>query len=256
MRLPLIALLPLSVLIGVLPATREVPRPETPAAPQEYRGALAGEAGFQFVRIKYEGIRYSRNRTWAFDYPTAEINLHEAIDRTTRIHIDGPPIVLTLDDDRIFEYPILYLTEPGYWQTNEHEVANLQRFFARGGFMLIDDFHDHGGKSGPQWSNFYANIKQVFPDLEPVELPPEHPVWSIYYDIDPVEAPSTKDYEGFGKYDDEYWAFFDEAGRMMVLISYNQDLGDGWEWPSRNFEDASTLSFQMGINFIIYALTH
>ena len=211
---------------------------------------------FQFVRIQYEsvGSRWGR-ATWAFDYPTAERNLYEAIERTTNLRLDGEPIVLTLKDERIFEHSVLYLCEPGYWLTDDEEVANLQKYFAGGGFMIIDDFHDYQ-PGGPQWSNFYYNIKQVFPDREPVELARDHPIWSIYYDIDPVEAASAKDYEGFGRYDDVYYGIFDDDGRLMCVICYNQDIGDGWEWPERNFEDASTVSFQMAINFIMYALTH
>ncbi|MFQ5570727.1 MAG: DUF4159 domain-containing protein [Rhodothermales bacterium] len=230
-----------TLLLGSFPLTGSPP----PTSPDGY--------GFRFIRIQYTGVPYSRGYTWAYDYPTAERNLYEAIDRTTNIHLEGEPLVLTLTDPRIFEYPVLYLCEPGYWLTNDDEVKNLQKYFARGGFMIIDDFHDWGGKSGREWSNFYYNIKQVFPDREPVELSPDHPIWSIYYDIDPIEAESTK--RGFGKYADEYYGIFDDDGRLMCVICYNQDIGDGWEWPG-NLAEASTVSFQMAINFIMYALTH
>ena len=209
------------------------------------------------MRIRYSssgGGGWGRD-TWAYDYPTAEENLYEAIKRTTNIHLDAPPTVLTLTDERIFEHPILYLCEPGYWITNQEEVDNLKKYFARGGFMIIDDFHDYPGASR-EWDNFYRNIKRVFPEREPVKLDPSHPIWSIYYDIDPIEAASTKSREGFGKHDDEYYAIFDDGGRMMAVICYNQDIGDGWEWPGRNLANASTVSFQMAINFIMYAMTH
>ena len=222
-----------------------------------------GDFGFRFVRIRYQSPSGRRSRAWATDYPTAERNLHEAIARTTNIHLEGPPIVLDLTDDRIFEHPVLYLTEPGYWMTNDEEVANLRRYLDRGGFLIIDDFHDYGrGHVGPQWNNMYDNIKQVYPDREPVELTAEHPIWSIYYDIDPDAAISTKNRGRggygmrFGPLDDIYYGLFDNTGRMVIVISYNQDIGDGWEWPDRNLADASTVSFQMAINFIMYALTH
>ena len=244
------------------PAVAPVPS-TTPAPVVTAPASIARDGyGFQFVRIRYESGwgRGRRGRTWAFDYPTAEINLHEAIRRTTELTLEGEPLVLSLDDDRIFEFPILYLCEPGYWITNDVEVENLKKYFARGGFMIIDDFHDYGdGRVGPEWENFYNNIKQVFPDREPVELPPEHPIWSIYYDIDPVAALSTKLQGGEVPWldfdDDTYYGIFDDNGRMMAVICYNQDIGDGWEWP-RNIAEASTVSFQMAINFILYALTH
>ncbi len=212
------------------------------------------ETGFRFVRIRYDTVPYARAATWAYDYPTAEHNLYEAIERTSNIQIDGEPIVLTLTDDRIFEHPVLYLCEPGYWQTNLAEVEQMQKYFARGGFMIIDDFHDYPGYGDDQWANFYYNIKQVFPEREPVELSPKHPIWSVYFDIDPISAQSTKPY--FSGDDDRYFGIFDDDGRMMCIICYNQDIGDGWEWPDRNWEAESTVSFQMAINFIIYAMTH
>jgi len=213
--------------------------------------------GFRFVRVKYEDIfrgrgGWHRHGMWATDYPTADFNLHEAIRKTTKIPVMGDPLVLSFAEKEIFEYPILYLTEPGYWQTNDEEVKMMQKYFARGGFMIIDDFHDYGGK-GREWYNMYNNIKQVLPDREPVMLEPDHPIWSIYFDVDPVEAPSTK--PGFGKYTDEYYAIYDDNGRMMCIICYNQDIGDGWEWPG-SLAEASTASYQMGINIIIWALTH
>lgn len=212
--------------------------------------------GFRFVRVKYRSVRSSRwgGATWAYDYPTAEKNLYEALERASNVHLAGPPLVLTLDDERIFDHPILYLTEPGYWAAGEKDIENLKKYFARGGFMIIDDFHDRPGGAPRQWDNFYHNIKRVFPDREVVELSSSHPIWSIYYDIDPGAAASTK--PDFGRQDDAYYAIFDDQGRMMTVICYNQDIGDGWEWPGRNLADASTVSFQMAINFIMYALTH
>jgi len=225
--------------------------------------ASPGDLGYQFVRVRYQSYPGRRRNAWATDYPTAEENLHEAIERTTLLYLEGPPLVLPLTDDRIFEHPVLYLTEPGYWMTDDEEVAYLKKYLDRGGFLIIDDFHDYGrGRVGPQWNNMYDNIKQVFPDREPVELTAEHPIWSIYYDIDPDAAISTKNGGGrfgmrFGPLDDVYYGIFDDTGRMMVVICYNQDIGDGWEWPGgRNLGEASTVSFQMAINFIIYALTH
>ena len=233
----------------------------TPAAQPAPRAGNEG-LGFRFVRVWYRSHPGLRPSAWATDYPTAEENLHEAISRTTDLFIEGPPIVLSLTDDRIFEYPVLYLTEPGYWMTDDEEVANIRRYLDRGGFLIIDDFHDYGrGRVGPQWNNMYDNIKRVYPDREPVELTAEHPIWSVYYDIDPDAAISTKNGQGrwgmrFGPLDDIYYGIFDDDGRMVIAIAYNQDIGDGWEWPNRNLADASTVSFQMAINMIIYALTH
>lgn len=211
--------------------------------------------GFRFVRIQYETTsRYGMARwgeTWNHDHPTAELNFYEALLRTTAVHIEGPPLVLTLDDRRIFEYPVLYLCEPGYWTATEEDASNLREYLERGGFILFDDF-----RGEREWEHFLEQVKRVFPDEEPVEIPETHPVWNIFYDIDPIEAPSNVSGGRFDKYEDQYLALFDDNHRMIALICYNQDIGDGWEWPNRNLENASTISFQMGVNFILYALTH
>ncbi len=217
--------------------------------------------GFRFVRIQYEdaggsGQGFGRGRgrggAWAHDYPTAELNFYEALDRTTKVHVAGPPVVLKLDDKSIFEYPMLYLCEPGYWIMNDEEADNLREYLNRGGFILFDDFRGEW-----EWEHFVQQMKRIFPDKTAVEISPEHPVWNIYYDIDPVAAPSNVSGGGYyTEFDDRYLAFFDENGRMIALACHNQDIGDGWEYPDRNWDNISTISFQMGINFLIYALTH
>ncbi len=224
--------------------------------------SVAHDDGFRFVRIRYNGRTRWGNPSWRYDWPSAELNLHEALSLTTSIELEGEPIVLSLKDPEIFDYPMLYLCEPGYWEADDEEVAALRTYLLRGGFILIDDFHDYGdGQVGPEWENFYSIIERVFPDREMVNLDPDHPIWSIYYDVDPVEARSTKWQSGEVPWldidDDTYLGIFDDNGRLMVLICYNQDIGDGWEWPSgRNLGEASTVSFQMAINFILYILTH
>lgn len=224
------------------------------------------QEGFRFVRMKYDSnsgrSRYWNNRgPWAYDWPTAERNLHMAIERTTDIPIAGTPIVLTFQNEEIFQYPILYLCEPGYWYLPEEDIENIRNYLDRGGFIIIDDFHDDGdGATGWQWDNFYMNLKQIFPDKEPVEIDASHPIWNIFYNIDPLSARSTKLQSGevpwLDEDDDLYYAVYDDSGRMVMVICYNQDIGDGWEWPERNMGDASTVSFQMAINFIMYALSH
>lgn len=211
--------------------------------------------GFRFVRIRYDtggGLWGAPGGDpWSHDHPRAEMHFYEALERTTSIRTERPPLVLRLDDDRIFEHPVLYLCEPGYWEMNDEEVENLRSYLRRGGFILFDDF-----RGRDEWEQLTSQLARVFPEMQPVELPAEHFIWSIYYEVDPVAAPSLVRGSRYRTYEDRYYGLFDDDGRMMALMCYNQDIGDGWEWPERNFEDASTISFQMGINFLIYALTH
>jgi len=217
-------------------------------------GYAQNDHGFRFIRIQYgqevRGWRGRGGQPWAHDYPTAELNFYEAIERTTKIQVAGPPLIMTLKDERIFEYPLLYLCEPGYWQIDEAEADNLREYLERGGFILFDDF-----RGTREWANLYDQLKMVFPDREPVLLPEDHAIWNIYFEVDPVAAPSLVSGR-FSDFDDRYFALFDDNERMMALICYNQDVGDGWEWPDMNFQDASLIAFQMGVNFLMYALTH
>ena len=210
--------------------------------------------GFRFARIRFESPQGGRGwggAMWAHDYPTAEQNFHTALKRTTTIHVQEPNLVLEIKDDRIYEYPVLYLCEPGYWHMDDEEVLRLREYLERGGFILFDDF-----RGDYEWINLYEQMQRVLPGNEPVELSPAHPIWSIYYDIDPVAAPSlVSGYLG-SITADRYMGYFDRDGRLMALANRNQDIGDGWEYPNRDFANASTVSFQMGINFIMYALTH
>ena len=214
--------------------------------------------GFKFVRIQFDDNRGSSRgwrrggAVWSHDWPTAEENLHLALKRTTEVYIEGEPIVLRLSDKRIFDHPFLYICEPGYWTLEEDEVENLREYFDRGGFVLFDDF-------GTEYelAQLESQMERVYPELSREEIPPDHPIWSIFFDVDPVEAPALVGGRGyFTKYDDAYIAYFDKNGRIIALACYNQDLGDGWEWPEISLGDASTVSFQMGVNFLIYALTH
>lgn len=216
--------------------------------------------GFRFVRVRFEtpgmserGRGWGRGggAMWAHDYPVAEQNFYIALERTTTIHVEEPYLVLDLMDPAIFEHPILYLCEPGYWQMTDEEVEQLSEYLNRGGFLLFDDF-----RGDYEWYNLYEQMQRVLPNREPIELPASHPIWSIYFDVDPVAAPSlVSGY--FGSLSaDRYMGYFDDNGRLMALANHNQDIGDGWEYPDRDFENASTISFQMGINFVMYALTH
>ena len=139
--------------------------------------------------------------------------------------------MLELTDDRIFEHPILYLCEPGYWQLTDEETDRLREYLHRGGFILFDDF-----RGEYEWYNLYEQMQRVLPGLEPQELTSTHPIWTIYYDIDPDAAPSlVSGYEG-SREADRYMGYFDESGRLMALANHNQDIGDGWEYPNRDFE--------------------
>src|SRR5258708_6509359 len=152
-------------------------------------------AGLQwrFVRIKYhfalEGTRVPQDfygEPWGIDAPAAEQNLSRRIKTATAIHVEDP-ILLTLDDPRLFEYPWIYIVEPSSTHMLDHEVPILREFLLRGGHAMVDDFH------GPlEWDAFSREMKRLFPDRQIVEVPRDHPVFSRFsqtYGFPHVPAP-------------------------------------------------------------------
>ncbi len=227
-------------------------------------------AGLQwtFVRIKYhafttEGSRYRLDyggEPWAIDAPAAEQNLSRRLRTATAIEVRDP-IVLTLDDPKLWEHAWIYFVEPGNLRLRDEEVPILREFLLRGGTATFDDFH------GPyEWDNFAQEMKRVFPDREPVDLEPPHPIYSCFYNVG-----SYPQIPGLGSFfNGRTWekggfvphlrAILDDNGRPMVLINWNTDMGDGVEWSNAEeypgYIKYTADSYRMFINEIIYTLTH
>jgi len=226
----------------------------------------AGDA-FTFVRVQYDnagGFRESRGwgrrATWSIDYPDADFNFLRGVTRLTNIHINSSPTVLRLDDDRIFEYPFLYMLEMGRAggpQFSEKEIKNLREYLLRGGFVFIDDFWGTF-----EWEMFYQAFVKVFPDRPVVDLDAKHQVFHCFYDIDgPQMIPAIWNVYNQPEQDvDTAYnrAILDDDGRVMVLINWNSDIGDGWEhtyhpaYPTKY----ANLAYRLGINYLMYAMTH
>ena len=223
---------------------------------------------FTFVRIQYDTAGggwgdddgwWSRG-TWAIDYPDADHNFLRGVRRLTHIHINRMPVVLRLDDDRIFEYPFLYMLEMGRNggpRFTEKEITNLREYLLRGGFLLIDDFWGTW-----QWDTFYRAFARVFPDRPVEDLDKDHPIFHCFYDINgPQMIPGIFNIANYPEQDMDRTVnrvIRDDDGRVMVLMNWNSDMGDGWEhtytpgYPTHY----ANLAYQLGINYLIYALTH
>jgi hypothetical protein len=228
-------------------------------------------AGLQwtFVRVRYNTqpveMRRGRGRgfwdePWAIDAPAAEENLSRRVRSVTSIDV-GDPVVLTLEDEKLWHYPWLYIVEPGNLWLSETEAAILREFLLRGGTLTFDDFH------GPfEWEHTAREIRKVFPHREIVELTPPHPIYSSFYQID--RYPQIPGLGSFfngrtwekGGYTPHLRAVLDDSGRPMMLINFNTDMGDGWEWSNAadypGYLQFTAQAYQMMINEIVYTLTH
>ncbi len=207
---------------------------------------------FEFVRIRWRdnGIRFgygfsNNDPLWAHDYPRAEENLHTALKATTSIKLSEDSKVLTFADEEIFKYPFIYACEIGYLSLSEDEVKNLREYLLRGGFLMVDDFRWEA-----EWFNWNKEIRKVLPDSHLRRLNVNHPIFHCFFDLYNIHK-----YTPYLRQPPQYWGLFDDKDRMMVLINFNNDVGDGWEWPEQTPE-FSTDSFKLGINYLIYSYTH
>jgi hypothetical protein len=240
-------------------AQAQLPRP----ADNRYAGLE-----WRFVRVRYHFVTEANTapqedflgEPWYIDAPAAEQNLSRRVKTVTSIRVEDP-IVVALDDPRLFTYPWIYFVEPGNLRMHDADVANLREFLLRGGTAVFDDFHGQ-----PEWDNLARELKRVFPDRDIVEVPPDHPVFSSFYKIDAYPqvaglgsflAGRTWEKGGFVAH---LRTILDDDGRPMVFINWNTDMGDGWEWSNAaeypGYIKFTTMAYRMGINEIVYSLTH
>jgi hypothetical protein len=214
---------------------------------------------FTFVRIRYTSEWYNR---WLTDFPDSDLNFSYRLHELTSLDVDPRGKILDLTDEELFDYPFIYIIEPGTMMLTEPEVAGLRRYLLNGGFLMVDDFWGEH-----EWYGFYRNIKRVFPDLEPVELPLDHEIFHCVYDLkQKPQIPSIhawysgRTYERPDAQEPHYRALFDDKGRMMAIICHNTDLGDGWERegedPGYFREMSEKWAYPLGINIVTYAMTH
>ncbi len=200
---------------------------------------------------------------WAVDYPKADLQFLVALKRLSTVHAFESDNALDLDDPKLRKHPFLYILEVGSMNLSDSEVIALREYLQAGGFMVVDDFWGSWA-----WQNFEAQISRVLPDREIVEVPMEHPVFHAFYDVTEIlQVPNvyqgsmyasggpTHEYDG---YVPRVRGIFDDDGRLMVLINWNTDLGDAWEWADDpNYPlKFSTFAFEIGINFVIYGMSH
>jgi hypothetical protein len=217
------------------------------------------DSHFVFTRVRYgagAGLArgfFSVDEGWAHDYPTADRNLSAILDYITnmRVRVDASNI-LDLDDPRIFENPILYMSEPGFWTTNEAEAKNLRAYLLKGGLLILDDFD-----GTRDWENMVAQIKQALPDHHFIRLDVSHPVFQSFFGIKTLDVENNI----MASVPPQYLALFennDPAGRMLALANWNNDLGDYWEWSAEGLygEDPTNEAYRLGVNYIVYAMTH
>lgn len=198
---------------------------------------------------------------WATDYPGGDCKFMGGIHRLTGMHVDPNPNVISVMDPDLFKYPFIYAVEVGGMYFNDQEAARIREFLLRGGFFYVDDFWGRRERE-----NFEEQIRKVFPDRKMELLPVNHEIFHTFFDIQKIiQVPG----QGGGCYGGPTWEVPDETdprvygmtddrGRVMVVATYNSDYGDAWEYMDAACypEKYSGEAYRVGLNFMIYAMTH
>jgi len=216
---------------------------------------------FHFARMIYtDGGGFGRFRRgwWQQDAPEAEEHFTANLRRLTRVNA-GEPVAVRLTDPELFDYPWLYATQVGYWELSDEEVAQLREYLLRGGFLMADDYWGENEKAV-----FDATMKRVFPDRPIVDIPPDDPMLRVVFPIsEKVQIPGLRHIGRFGggvaQLPPPRWqGIYDDNGRLMIGMNFNQDVGDSWEEADNPAypEPMTALGYRFGINYIVYTMTH
>jgi hypothetical protein len=219
---------------------------------------------------------HHQGSSWATDFPEADCKFMWGVERMTNANIHKEPHAVRIMDDKLFEYPFVYAVEVGYMDLSDEEAKRLREYLDRGGFWWCDDFWGL-----QQWSNFADNMAKVFPEhaadladprKSPLEITPQHESFHTFFDIDTVmQIPNIRNgidftrtngqaalWEQSSDKDPRVFGISDDKGRLQVLVTYNSDLGDAWEhMDNPEYPEAfSGQAYRMGMNFIIFGMTH
>ncbi|HEY5568632.1 MAG TPA: DUF4159 domain-containing protein [Gammaproteobacteria bacterium] len=214
---------------------------------------------FTFVRIKYSS-ESAYDGSWRVDYPDAETSFLQHFEEVTGLDTDRNGLVLELTDPALSRYPFIYIVEGGYLTLNDNEVVALREYLSGGGFLMVDDFW--GEEEGAALT---TQTRRVFPDLDPVELRPEHEIFRSFYEINDIpQIPGITEIvrrpdRGVSSDEAQVLGLIDEDGRLMAIFCQNMDFGDGWEHvddPAHPKQFSLGGAVALGVNIVIYALTH
>jgi len=219
----------------------------------------AHDAEFTFARLLHRSSGIEDWPRWQADWPHAERHFGEGLDRLTNVDVAVEGVVLAADDDRLFDYPWLYAVEVGALALNEREATRLREYLERGGFLMIDDFH------GPlEWAGFERAVRRIFPGRAIVDLEDSAEPFQVPYDLTRREQipgirslMNGRTWEKGGRVP-RWRGVLDDDDRVMMAVNFNQDIGDAWEHADDALypEPLTAQAYRLGINYVIYSMTH
>ena len=229
-----------------------------------YSSRVSGYGGFGYGFGGYGGYG---GGSWSRDYPKADRQFLMALKRLTRIDARPYEQVVDLDGDdgkefpgkSIFNYPWVYAVQVANWTFTDAEAKRLREYLLKGGFLMVDDFHGTA-----DWERFMSGMKMVFPDRAPENLDDHDELFHVLYDIGQRYQIPGEQYVSTGRtyekdgYVPKWMAIRDDKGRVMVAICHNMHLGDAWEWADDPAypERFASMAFRVGLDYIMYGMTH
>ena len=217
---------------------------------------------FTFLRVRYEpapgGFWPGRRPSWIHGYPLAEQNLMKIMNELSYLGANEEEInTLSLDDPELFKYPVAYIIEVSWWTLTDRHAVALREYMQKGGFVIVDDFKAKGDFGSPGWDVFEANMQRVLPGARFVEMQATHPIFHCFFEIETLanfpQAYNAGAAAFLGLYEDN-----DPKKRLQMIVNYNTDISQYWEWSGRGLRpfDETNEAYKLGVNYIIYGMTH
>jgi Domain of unknown function (DUF4159) len=199
---------------------------------------------------------------WTDDYPRGDRTMIQMLRRLSRISVRAVEQPVNLDDGDAEFFPFLLVGLAFSWELTDRQAAELRAYLLHGGFMFCDSFFGEGN-----WVMFEEGLRRVFPDRPIIDLTDDHPIFHVVYDLPhmtSVQIPNMNslmaggDGSLFGGQIPRWYGVEDDRGRLMVLIAYNNDVADAWQWAddARYPADKADLALRLGVNVTVYAMSH
>jgi hypothetical protein len=216
----------------------------------------AYDGQFTFVRLRYGPPTpyVSQGVPWSHDYPIGERHFMEIMNEVSLLHPKTVETsILGLDEPDLFRHPIVYMAEPGYWTISDQEAAAFRSYLLKGGFVIFDDFSEQRGG----WGRFEAAFRRVLPEAVFFDLDPSHPIFHAFFEIASFDIlPQAYDVGRpvlRGVFEQN-----DPSKRLMAMINYNTDISEYWEESGTGWRPdwETNEAYKLGVNYVIYGLTH
>lgn len=271
----IVSTIALCLLASLTPAQRPHRKKPTMDLPPVYENGIPKpdenlSGRFTFVRVRYDtslsvsSFQYQYNPIlgdggppWSHDYPVAGRHLMKIMSELSKIdaNLDINEPIVAFDNPALFKFPFAYLCEVGYMNLTDKEITGMREYLLRGGFLLVDDF-----RSPREFYNLQLYVKRAFPEYELKKMDVSHPIFNCFFSIKTLEINPIYGggYVTRETMIPEFWGLEDENGRLMMVINYNYDVSDFWQFSDNPFKpiEETNEAYKFGVNYIMYALTH